>query len=247
MASLLSDFTKPVALVTGGSSFLGKAISHQLGQKGYNLVLHYQKSVKKAKELVDDLKMAGIQARLVQADLRKVDQMSSLIQQASKFFKRLDLLVNNASLFYPTPLFKTQPGQWEEIFKVNLFSPYFLSCAAAPWLKKTKGCVVNLTDIYGESPILKDYSAYCASKSGLITLTKILARELGPFIRVNAVSPGAIFIPKNYSPKKQKELIERSALKRQGSPEDIAETVYFLTTQQFITGQIIKVDGGRFV
>lgn len=237
---------KPVVLITGGASFLGRAVCRKFAQEGFDLVLHYQTSQGKARELARELFSLGAEVWLVKADLRKVKQVSSLITGAEKKFKRLDLLVNNASLFYPTPFTSRQLAPWLDLFNVNLFSPYFLSQAAFPLLKKTSGSIVNITDIYGENPILKDYSAYCVSKSGLITLTRILARELGPKVRVNAVSPGAIFIPKSYSQKQRNELLNRSALKRQGTPEDIAEAVYFLATQSFITGQVLKVDGGRF-
>jgi pteridine reductase len=238
---------RPVALVTGGASFIGKAISLKLAEEGFDLTLHYQNSGGKAKELAEKTKELGARTLLVQGDLRWAGVSSVLVQRTTKAFKRLDLLVNNASLFYPTPIEKAKPQQWSELFQVNSFAPYFLSRAAAPWLKKVKGSIVNLTDIYGENPILKGYDAYCASKSALITLTKILARELGPVVRVNGVSPGAIFIPKNYSSQQKKALLDRSALKRQGSPDDIAEAVFFLAHQNFITGQVLKVDGGRFL
>lgn len=246
MAKFSVGYSKPVALVTGGASFLGRTIGLKLAHKGFDLVLHYQNSLSKTKKFAEEVRQLGTKTLVVKADLRKVEHVPVLIHAVIKSFKRLDLLINNASLFYPTPLSSARPSQWQELFNVNVFSPYFLSRAAAPHLRKTHGCIINLTDIYGENPILKDYAAYCASKSGLITITKVLARELGPSIRVNGVSPGAIFIPKTYSKKQRKELIERSALKRQGTPADIVEAVYFLATQPFITGQILKVDGGRF-
>lgn len=238
---------KPVALVTGAASFLGNSISFKLAKEGFDLVLHYQSSARKAKQLAAEIRKFGVQVLLLRGDLRRVETAVSLVRQTIKVFKRLDLLVNNASLFYPTPIKTTKPHQWLELFQVNSFSPYFLSRAAAPWLKKGKGSIVNLTDIYGEYPILKGYDAYCASKSALITLTKILARELGPEVRVNAVSPGAIFIPKDYSLQQKKALLDHSALKRQGTPEDIAAAVFFLASQNFVTGQVLKVDGGRFL
>jgi len=239
-------FSKPVALVTGGASFLGKAISLKLAVEGFDLILHYQSSLGKTQELALEAGRLGAKTKLVKADLRKTEQTRGLIQKAVGFFRRLDFLVNNASLFYPTPPSRPKPGQWREMIDTNLLSPYFLSLAAAPWLTKTRGSIVNLTDIYGENPILKNYAAYCTSKAGLIAATKILSRELGPSIRVNAVSPGAIFIPKSYSRKQREQLLQRSTLKRQGTPEDIAEAVYFLASQKFITGHILKVDGGRF-
>ena len=239
--------SKPVAMVTGGASFLGRAISLKLALEGYDLILHYQKSLDKTKKLADEARLLGAVVLLIKADLRKVDGLSALVQSPIRRFNRLDLLVNNASLFFPTPLSNNRLSQWRELFQVNLFSPYFLVKAVAPWLRKTRGCVVNLTDIYGENPILKNYSGYSASKAGLISVTKSLAGELGPLIRINAISPGAIFIPENYKDKQKKALIERSALKRQGTPEDIADAVHFLATQKFVTGQVLRVDGGRFL
>jgi len=237
----------PVALVTGSASFLGKAISLYLAQRGFHLILHYQKSAEKVRKLAAEVKSFGVEATIVRADLSHPRQVQRIVHTLRQSFARLDLLVNNASLFFPTPFPDTTPDEWQRLFQVNLFSPYFLSQAVAPWLKKSSGNIVNMTDIYGENPILKDYPAYCASKAGLITLTKMLARELGPEVRVNGVSPGAIFIPRSFNAKKRKELLERSALKKQGTPGDIAEAVCFLATQTFITGQILKVDGGRFL
>ncbi len=238
---------KPVALVTGGASFLGRAISLKLAGEGFAVVLHYQNSLEKTKKLAVEISAFGGETLMVKADLREPEQAGILVQKAVKKFKRLDLLVNNASLFSPTPMGSASLSQWRKTFNVNLFSPYFLSRGAAPALKKSKGAIVNLTDIYGEHPILTNHSAYCASKAGLICVTRMLARELGPEIRVNAVSPGAIFIPKTYSPSRKKELVGRSALKRQGTPEEIAEAVYFLAAHKFITGQVLNVDGGRFI
>jgi len=239
--------SNPAALVTGGASFLGRAISLKLAGEGFKVALHCQSSLDKTKKLAAEISSFGGESFVVQADLRKPEQAGVLVQKVVTKFKGLDLLVNNASLFSPTPFETATPSQWREIFNINLFSPYFLGRGAAPALKKSGGTIVNLTDIYGEHPILKDHSAYCASKAGLICVTKMLARELGPEIRVNAVSPGAIFIPKTYSPSRKKELIRRSALKRQGTPEEIAEAVYFLSGHKFMTGQVLNVDGGRFV
>jgi pteridine reductase len=237
---------KPVALVTGAASFLGKAICLKLAREGYDLILHYQSSLGKTRKLEKEAKRSGAAVLLVKADLRRVEKVPVFVRTVMKGFKQLDLLVNNASLFFPTPLSKGRVDQWRELFNVNLFSPYFLAKESAPWLRRTQGCVVNLTDIYGENPILKDYAGYSASKAGLLLITKSLASELGPLVRVNGVSPGAISIPSAYTPRQKKALIGRSALKRQGAPEDIAEAVYFLATQRFITGEVLKVDGGRF-
>jgi pteridine reductase len=244
--ALVKNHLKPVACVTGGASFLGKAISLKLAREGYDLAIHCQKSTNEIQKFAEEVELLGAKVLVVKADLRMVEKAPVLVQTIFQTFRRLDLLINNASLFYPTPLSTAKPSRWLELFNVNLFSPYFLSRAASPLLKKNQGCIVNITDIYGENPILKDYSAYCVSKAGLIATTKNLAKELGPLVRVNAVSPGAIFIPKTDSRKQRQELIDRSALKRQGTPEEIADAVYFLSANRFITGQILKVDGGRF-
>jgi pteridine reductase len=238
---------RPVALVTGGASFLGQAISRKLAREGFRVVLHYQNSIGKAKELAEEL--SALQGKTVplRADLRKTAQAAWLAQRAVSGHGRLDLLVNNASLFCPTPLGRSKPAEWEDILRVNLFSPFALCQGAFAWLRKTKGSIVNLTDIYGEHPLLPDHAIYCASKAGLINLTKTLAREMGPEVRVNGVSPGAIFIPSRYSPAQRKRLIERSALKRQGTPEEVADAVHFMATHRFLTGQVLNVDGGRFL
>ncbi len=239
--------SKPVALVTGGASYLGTAISRKLAAKGFLVALHYQASREKTKNLAREISTSPKDTLVVQSDFHKPERVEILIRKVIREFKRLDLLVNNASFFSPTPLATASPTEWRKMMEVNLLSPYFLSRAAAPWLRKARGSIVNLTDIYAEHPLLKGYSAYCASKAALLCATKSLAGELGPEVRVNAVSPGAIFIPKSYSAKQREELIARSALKRQGTPEDIAEAVYFLATQGFVTGQVLNVDGGRFL
>lgn len=235
-----------VVLVTGSASFLGGAICEKFALEGFWIALHYRHSKKETLELALELEKTGARAKLFQADLEKEKQASTLIQKVTKTFGRLDVLVNNASLFSPT----TQPAQydlWTKIFATNLFAPYSLARLAAPWLKKASGSVVNLTDIYGENPILKDHAAYSASKAALLNVTRTLAAELGPEIRVNGVSPGAFFIPKNYDKKRIQSLLSKSALKRKGEPHELAEAVYFMASHPFITGQVLKVDGGRFL
>jgi pteridine reductase len=248
MMSSLNRAFSPVALVTGGASALGGAISRGLAQKNYRVVLHYGTSVQKTKELEAELKGAGVKTLLVQADLRKPTAARAIVKKIIGVFGRLDLLVNNASLFKPTfDSGRVVLKGWPEIFNINLFSPYVLCREAYPWLKKVKGSVVNVTDIYGEHPVLKNHAAYCLSKGGLITLTKFLAAQWGPDVRVNAVSPGVISFPRNYTAQKKKKLSEKSLLKRGGVPNDIANTVLFLTQNNFVTGQILHVDGGRFI
>jgi pteridine reductase len=163
-------------------------------------------------------------------------------------FGRIDVLINNAATFYPTPIGEAVEKDWEDLIGTNLKAPFFLAQAAAPHLKVGQGCIVNMADIYGERP-LKDYSIYSVAKAGLIMLTKTLARELGPEIRVNAVAPGAMLWPEDGIDEMNKQrMISRTPLKRIGKPDDIAETVLFLVGDaDFITGQVIAVDGGRRV
>jgi pteridine reductase len=170
-----------------------------------------------------------------------------LIRRIIRRWGRLDLLVNNASFFKATPLKSGRWEQWKPILTVNALAPCALSMAAEPWLRSTKGSIVNIADIYGDLPVLRDHAAYSSSKAMLLFLTKYLAVELAPKIRVNAVSPGIISFPPEYPKSKREKLIQRSALKRQGTPSEIAEAVWFLASHPFITGQVLKVDGGRFI
>jgi len=166
--------TKPVALVTGGASSLGSTISRKLVSEGFNVALHYGKSKAKTLELKEDLEIRGAEVLLVQANLSDPSQSAQIIRKVVAHWGRLDLVVNNASVFVPTALVTNAWKKWHEIFNINTFSPVSLAIAAQPWLEKTKGCVVNITDIYGEFPILKEHAAYSASKAGLIFLTRYL-------------------------------------------------------------------------
>lgn len=239
--------SSPVALVTGAASPLGSAISRQLAGEGFNLALHYGKSKAQTLQLQKELASRGIQTFAVRGDLSKPSQAHTILRKTTRRWGRLDLLVNNAGLFKPTPLRNPDWKDWMRLLSVNSFSPCALAIAARPWLQAAGGCIINITDIYGESPILKDHAAYSASKAALLFLTKFLAVEFAPEIRVNAVSPGVISFPGDYSLQKKKMLVQRTALKRQGTPEEIAGAVWSLASNRFVTGQVLKVDGGRFV
>lgn len=236
---------KPVALVTGGASSLGSVISRTLAKAGFDLILHYGKSLQPTLELQKRLRGEGFESLLIQADLGRPESLSNLARRAPRHFARLGLLVNNASLFEPTAVFNAK--DWRRILSVNLLSPYAFGEAARPFLAKNQGNIVNITDIYGEHPLLRDHSAYCLSKGALITATKFMAAQWSPLVRVNAVSPGVISFPAHYGAGKKKKLIAKAALKRSGSPEDIAQAVLFLARNSFITGEVLKVDGGRFL
>ncbi|WP_369408797.1 pteridine reductase [endosymbiont of Lamellibrachia barhami] len=235
------------ALITGGAHRIGAQIARTLHREGMNLVLHYRNSIQAAERLKAELetKRPGSVA-LAQADLHETADLPLLIEVAKTLFGRLDLLVNNASSFYPTPLETATETDWDDLIGSNLKAPFFLSRAAAPLLKVSDGCIVNLVDIHAERP-LKAHPIYSIAKAGNAMLVKSLARELGPEIRVNGIAPGAILWPEQGLDAEEKELIlNRTALKRPGSPEDIAQTLLFLVRDaRYITGQIIPVDGGR--
>lgn len=235
------------ALITGAAHRIGAQIARTLHEAGMDLVLHYRSSGDMAKLLQHAL----LQERpnsvtLLKADLLQIELFPSLIEEVHKTWGRLDLLVNNASSFYPTPFQESSEEQWDELMGTNLKAPYFLAKAAAELLKATEGCIVNLVDIHAERP-LKDHPIYSMAKAGNAMMVKALARELGPEVRVNGVSPGAILWPEQGMTEAAKhEILARTALKRSGSPDDIARTVLFLVRDaDYITGQIIAVDGGR--
>lgn len=239
----------PVVIVTGAARRVGAEIARTLHAAGANLVLHYRASAQHAEALADDLNARRENSALaIRHDLRDIAAMEGMVDAAIAHFGRLDALVNNASSFFPTPVGSIDAAAWDDLIGSNLKGPLFLSQAAAPHLAKTHGCIVNITDIHAERP-LKGYLVYCAAKAGLLGLTRALALELGPAVRVNAVAPGAIEWPENatdFPPEEQAAIIEHTMLKRVGSSGDIARTVKFLILDApYITGQVINVDGGR--
>lgn len=242
-----SDIAGKVVLVTGAARRIGATIARALHDQGMNLVLHYRSSEQEARSLAQQFnRRRAHSAVLVQADLQRVDALPAVIAQALSAWGRLDALVNNASSFFRTPVGSITGAQWDVLIDSNLKAPLFLSQAAAPALGERDGCIVNITDIHAERP-LKGYCVYSIAKGGLVMLTKALARELGPRVRVNAVAPGAILWPEQeLDDRGKQEIIARTALKRQGAPDDIAHAVLFLLRDgAYVTGQVITVDGGR--
>jgi pteridine reductase len=236
-------------LITGGARRVGACIARTLHGAGANVVIHYRGSARDAKALAQDLNAARADsAALAQADLLEVEHHTALIETAVDTFGQLDVLVNNASSFYPTPVGKITESHWNDLLGTNVKAPLFLSQAAAPALTRTQGLILNLADIHGLRP-LRHYTTYCVAKAALIMLTKSLARELGPNVRVNAIAPGPVMWPEDGADTAlKKKIIERTALKRSGSPEDVARTaLFFCAEAPFITGQILAVDGGRSV
>lgn len=240
---------QPVALITGAARRIGACCTRTLHNSGYNVIIHYRHSKDAAKQLADECNtLRPDSAIILAADLTNMEQLQTLATQAVNRWNRLDALVNNASSFYPTPIKSASENDWDDLLGSNLKAPFFLAQALAPSLKKQRGAIVNLADIHAEKP-LKNHSIYCIAKAGNIMLTKSLAKELAPFVRVNGVAPGAILWPEDeaeLSEAAKNSIIEKTALKKAGSPINIADTVAFLLRQDsYITGQVIVVDGGR--
>jgi pteridine reductase len=245
------DSPSPLAgrcvLVTGGAKRLGAAIGRRLHAAGASLVVHYSRSRDSGDALVAELEsLRPGSALAVPGDLHDVPRLPALVEAAVARFGRLDVLVNNASSFYPTPVGTITPAQFDDLVGTNLRAPLFLSQAAAPALRASHGLVINMVDIHGIRP-LNAHPVYSAAKAGLVALTKSLARELGPEVRVNGIAPGPVLWPeRDLEPALKEEIIARTALKRPGSPDDIARAAYFLAVDApYVTGQIIAVDGGR--
>jgi pteridine reductase len=238
-----------VVLVTGAARRIGAAIARRLHAAGASVLLHYRGAEAEAAGLEAELNAArkGSAAK-VKADLLAPIAPRSLVSTAMERFGRLDVLVNNASTFYPTPVGSIEGGHWEELMGSNLRAPLFLAQEAAPQLKKSGGAIVNVADIHAERP-LKGYLVYSVAKAGLVALTRGLALELAPEIRVNGVAPGAIAWPEDgqFEPQERERIVATTPLARLGSPEEIARAVHFLATAPFVTGQILSVDGGRSV
>jgi pteridine reductase len=245
----IGSLTGKTVLITGGARRVGAVIARTLHAAGANLVVHYRRSASEAAQLADDLNGRRTNSAVtMQADLLEIAQLPRLVEFAQRTFGGLDVLVNNASSFYPTPIGEITPAAWDDLVGSNLKVPLFLSQAAAPALRKANGLIVNIVDIHSLRP-LRNYTVYCAAKAGLHMLTRSLAKELGPEVRVNGISPGPVLWPENQSGSDAREkIVESTILKRMGTPEDIARTVlFFATSAPFITGQILAVDGGRSV
>jgi pteridine reductase len=239
-----------VVLVTGGAKRVGAAIVRRLHREGASVMLHYRGSEREANALRSELNAARANSvALVQADLLDLAGLAEIVRNAVNRFERIDALINNASAFFPTPVGEMTQATWESLIGANLRAPLFLSQAAAPHLRKTNGAIVNITDIHAERP-LKNYVIYSIAKAGLAGLTRSLARELGPEVRVNGVAPGPIAWPEDgsFDEVARQRVISNTILRRTGDPDDVARAVYYLIAEApYVTGQIIAVDGGRSI
>jgi pteridine reductase len=237
-----------VVLITGGAKRVGAAICRRLHAAGANLMLHYRASAGEARLLQAELNHTRASSvALIQADLLDIAKLPSLVEQTLATFGRLDALINNASSFFATPIGEITPALWDDLIGTNLRAPTFLSQAAAVPLKRAQGAIVNITDIHAERP-LKGYVVYSLAKAGLTGLTRSLARELAPEVRVNAIAPGPILGPDDdqFDELSRQRIVSNTPLKREGSPDDIARAVSFLLMDApYVTGSTIAVDGGR--
>jgi pteridine reductase len=237
----------PVVLITGAARRAGRVIAKTLHNAGYRIALHYHQSKNEAEQLAAELEaLRPDSVLLITGNLAEITIFPKWVTRTVQQFGRLDALVNNASSFFPTPIGDTTESQWNDLFASNSKAPFFLAQASAPHLRASKGCIINLLDIYAKRPLLH-HTLYCMAKAASSMMTLSLAKELGPDIRVNGVAPGAVLWPesgKSYA--NQTELIGRTALKRMGTPEDIAGAVlYLLRDAPYVTGHILEVDGGR--
>ncbi|MFI4918463.1 MAG: pteridine reductase [Legionellales bacterium] len=239
-----------VALVTGGGRRIGAAVVETLHGAGFKVAIHCRHAWREAEAIADALNHQRPDSALVlPKELTETSAAPELIQAVFKWTARLDLLVNNASIFTRTDCNALDTSTWDELFNINVKAPFLLSLAARALLAKQQGSIINITDIHAEKP-LKDYAVYCQTKAALEMQTKALAREFAPEIRVNAVAPGAIAWPEeanSLSTLAQQKIIAKTPLQRHGSPEFIAQAVLALVENPFITGQIIRVDGGRSI
>jgi pteridine reductase len=245
-----SSLENKVVLITGAARRVGAEIARVVHAEGASLALHYRSAAAEAQALVAEFNAARPGSALAfQADLLETDHLARLVADVAEHFGRLDALVNNASSFFATPIGGIGEREWNDLLGTNLKAPLFLAQAAAPHLAVARGAIVNITDIHAERP-LKNYALYCAAKAGLAGLTRALALELAPHVRVNGIAPGPILWPQDgsFDAEAQAKVVSRTLLKRCGDPADIARTVRFLLADApFVTGQIIAVDGGRSV
>ncbi len=232
-----------VALVTGAARRIGRAVALRLAQEGADVVVHFRSSKSEAEELVSEITGLGVRSLAFSADLTRPTEIQALFDRASSQFGRLDILINNASNFLHTEFAGTTESSWDASLDTNLKSVFFCSQAAAPLLRESRGVIINFSDVGGILP-WTGYIPHCVSKAGLIMLTKCLAKELAPLVRVNAIAPGTISMSGDPS-EWETDFIRRSPLHRTGTPADIVDAVLFLIRSKFSTGQVLVLDGGR--
>ena len=245
----MSNLNNKVFLITGGAKRVGAAICRELHANGARLMIHYKSSIIEARALQAELNLQRANSvAIIQCDLLNTAALPNLVHETVAHFGQLDGLINNASSYYATEIGKITEENWHDLVGSNLKAPMFLAQAAAAELRKSHGCIVNITDMHIERP-KKGYVVYSVAKAGLVTLTKSLAHELSPEVRVNAVAPGPVQWPENnpqFDEVYRQRVINQTLLKKIGNPQDIAKAVKFLVADApFITGHVLAVDGGR--
>jgi pteridine reductase len=238
------DLDGRVALVTGGAHRLGRAIALALGQAGAKVVVHYNRSADQALMVQQELEALGAQAAAVGGDLARVVEVERVVDTAVARWGRLDLLVNNAGIWGSTPIGTVTEQRWSELIDTNLRSAFFAAQRAAPALRATHGAIVNIADVGALRP-WRNHTPYLVSKGGIITLTEALAKDLAPDVRVNAVAPGPVLLPDDWTPEQVVQATRHIPLKRIGRPEDVAQAVLYLAQANYVTGVVLPVDGGR--
>jgi pteridine reductase len=241
------ELREKVVFVTGGARRVGRAIALAFAERGSHVAISYNTSPADAEQTVAACEERGVRALAVRGNVARPQEAEAMIGRVAEGFGRLDVLVNNAAIYYPTPLGSVTEEQWDAFLDINAKGPFFCAQAAAPMLRAGGGKIVNIADWAGERPY-EDYLPYCISKAGVIALTKGLARELAPEVQVNAIAPGPVLLPENYGDQERRDVIAAVPLRRIGSPEDIARTAIFLCEgTDFMTGAIVPVDGGRLI
>ena len=237
-----------VALVTGSAKRIGRAVANALADRGVHQAVHYRTSKTEADEAVELFRVLGVEAESFQADLSQVNEVEALASEVLKRFGRLDILVNNASVFFPSPLGEVTDHQWDTLINTNLKGPFFLAQKVGLAMKAAVGgTIINIGDWAAERPYA-GYLPYCISKAGVVAMTKGLAKALAPEVRVNCINPGPVMLPEDLSEAEKEEVMRKTPLQRTGSPADIANAVVFLCEgTDFMTGAVITVDGGRAV
>ena len=233
-----------VALVTGGAQRLGRAIALALGRAGANVAIHYHSSADQAREVVDELSGMGVEAASFAGDLAVVAEVEQVVDQAIARWGRLNLLVNNAGIWGSTPIGTVTQERWDELIATNTRSAFFAAQRAAPALRESRGAIVNIADVGALRP-WRNHTPYLVSKGGVVTLTEALAKDLAPEVRVNAIAPGPVLLPDDWTPEQAEGAAKTVLLRRIGSPDDIAQAVIYLAHAEYVTGVILPVDGGN--
>ncbi|MDQ2890932.1 MAG: SDR family oxidoreductase [Gemmatimonadota bacterium] len=240
------ELTRRVALVTGGAHRLGMALSTALATEGMRVAIHYNASKVDAAALVSELSSQGCECRAYQADLRDRHSPASLVAAVAQDFGGLDVLVNSAAVMQRTPFADISVEEWDDIFALNLRAPFFVSQAAAPWLRRARGCVVNMADL-AAFETWPEFIPHGISKAGIVQMTRALARTLAPEIRVNAIAPGAVLLPASWDEAAHAHFASTTPLRRLGSASDVTAALLYLLRAEYVTGETLIVDGGRHV